>query len=312
MSGMISIRDAYGEALLELGGQNSQVVVLDADVASSCKSILFGESYPARAFNVGIAELNMTAMSAGFATMGLIPFVNTFASFLTTRASDAILSLIAYDSLPVKLAGAYSGLSDAYDGASHQSITDLAFLCAVPNLVILSPCDGAQTRAAVFAAAAHPGPVYLRLSRAEAPCLYQGEVPFTIGRGNVLKDGRDITLIATGTMVSRALAAAERLAEQNISAAVLDIHTIKPLDQELVLRFAKKTGRVLTCEEHSVSGGLGAAVAQLLCERLPTPMGFVGMHTFAESGDYEALLKKYGLDAAAIAQKAVQLCQPQE
>lgn len=307
MSKMIAIRDAYGVALKKLGDQNDRVVALEADVGASTKSSIFGQAHPDRYFNVGIAELNMTAMSAGFATSGYIPFVNTFSVFLATRGSDAIQSLAAYDSLNIKLAGTYCGLSDSYDGASHHAVTDMAFVRSIPNMTVISVSDPVQAEKAVFAAAEHEGPVYLRLSRAEAPTIYAEDSEFQIGKGIVVRDGKDIAIIATGTMVSRALEAAEQLANEGIYAAVLDIHTVYPIDKNLLVEYAKKTGLVLTCEEHSIRGGLGSAVAEVLSEECPTAMGYIGVTDFAESGDYDQLLAKYKLDAKAILEKSRQM-----
>jgi len=305
MSGPMAIRDAYGFALEKLGGINPQAVVLEADVGASSKSAAFGKAYPERYFNVGIAELNMTAMAAGFASCGLIPFVNTFAVFLTTRASDPIHSLVAYDNLNVKLCGAYSGLSDSFDGASHHAICDLALMLSLPNMTVLSPCDPVEAEKAVFAAAEHPGPVYLRLSRAPAPVLFGENYDFAVGRGVVLRNGKDVTLAATGYMVHKALEAASLLEKEGVSARVVDFHTIKPLDISLLLRCANETGAVVTAEEHSLFGGLGTAVSQALATgNARVPVEMAGLAGYAESGPYEALLSKYGLDARAIAAKA--------
>lgn len=306
MAKMIAIRDAYGDALAKLGAQNENVVVLEADVGGSTKSCVFGGKFPDRYFNVGIAELGMTAMSAGFARCGKIPFVNTFSVFLSTRGADAIQSLAAYDKMNMKLAGTYCGLSDSYDGASHQAITDMAFVRAIPNMTVISPCDAVETEKAVFAAAAFDGPVYLRLSRAAAPVIYGEDMKFEIGKGIVLRDGEDLTIIATGTMVARALDAAEQLSEKGISAAVIDVHTVAPLDEKLVLEYAEKTGCIVTCEEHSVRGGLTSAVAECLSQHRPTLLGSVGCTQFAESGDYDQLLAKYGLNAAGIVRKCAE------
>lgn len=303
MTRMIAIRDAYGEALKKLGAQDSRVVALEADVGGSSKSILFGQAFPDRYFNVGIAENNMSAMAAGLATIGFIPFINTFASFMINRGGDPLQNLAAYDKLNVKFAGTYCGLSDSYDGASHHSISDIAFVRALPNMTILSVCDAVETEKAVFAAAAHDGPVYLRLSRAPAPVLFDDKYVFEIGKGVVLREGGDVTVIATGAMVHEALIAAELLANEGIHAKVIDIHTIQPIDQELLVRCAKQTGAVVIAEEHSVRGGLGSAVAEVLAEAYPVPMGFIGLRDFAESGDYTALQQKYGLDGKAIAAK---------
>jgi len=300
------MRQAYGEALVELGGKYKDLVVFDADVANSTRTIMFSQAYPDRFFNVGIAEMNMAAMAAGISTVGKIPFINTFACFMVLRCADPIRSLMAYTNLNVKIAGAYAGLSDSYDGASHHAILDIAFMRALPNMTVISPCDGGEAAAATEAAILHKGPVYLRLHRNEMPALtdYSGE-PFTIGRGKILRDGRDVTIVATGYMVHKAMAAAEILKAEGVSARVVNISTIKPLDRDLILKCAGETKGIVTAEEHSVHGGLGSAVAELLAEKMPVPMAFVGVQdTFPESGDYEKLLEKYGLSADRIAEKA--------
>jgi len=304
-----SVREAYGEALTQLGAGNARVVVLEADVGSSSQSKLFQSAYPARYFNMGIAEIGMLCTAAGFAASGKIPFVNTFATFMATRASDPVQSLIAYNSLNVKMAGAYCGLSDAYDGASHHSLADVAFMAALPNMTVVCPMDAVQTRKAVFAAAALDGPVFLRLSRAAVPVVWREEDAFSIGKGRVLRDGTDVTIVSSGVEVHQALTAAEILKTRHISAQVLDMHTVKPLDTPLLTRCAAKTGRVVVAEEHSAWGGLGAAAACALAQTRPVPMGFVGLTSFAESGEYGALLHKYRIDSVAIAQKCTQLVQ---
>jgi transketolase len=303
----IAIRDAYGEALAEVGRVNKKIVVLEADVGSSSKSIIFGKQFPERYFNVGVSELNMVAMSAGFASAGFIPFVNTFATFLVGRAADPINSMIAYDNLNVKLCGAYCGLSDSYDGASHHSLNDVSFFRSLPNMTVICPCDAVSTKWAVQAAAEINSPVYLRLSRAAVDIVYNNDTQFQIGKGVILRDGSDVTLIGTGYMVQKSLEAAELLAREGINARIVDIHTIKPIDRELIVSCAKETGAVIVSEEHSIYGGLGNAIAEVLAEEFPVPIGFVGMTTFAESGDYEALLSKYKLDAVSIVEKAKQI-----
>ena len=300
----IAIRDAYGEALLNLGRKNDKVVVLESDVGNSSKSILFGREFPNRYFNVGISEFNMVTMSAGFAAEGFIPFVNTFAVFMTTRGGDPIHSLIAYDRLNVKIAGTYAGLSDSYDGASHHAISDIAFVRSLPNMTVVSVSDAVETAKAVEAITEYDGPVYLRLSRAPAPVIFDDEYDFKLGKGVVLRDGRDVTIIATGTILHNALEAAEILQKDGIEARVVNMPTIKPIDEELIIKAAKETGAVVTLEEHSIYGGLGSAVAEVLSNNHPTPMEFVGVKGFAESGDYNQLLEKYGLDPKTIAEKA--------
>jgi transketolase len=296
----VAIRDAYGEALKKLGLVNEKIIALEADVGASTKSAVFGKEFPDRYFNVGISEMNMTAMAAGFALEGFVPFVNTFASFLTTRGADPIQCLIAYDRLNVKLAGTYCGLSDSYDGASHHSITDMAFVRAIPGVTVVSVSDAVETEKAVFALAEYEGPVYLRLSRAPAPVIYDETLKFEIGKGIVLKEGSDVTIIATGTVLHKALEAAKLLSEEGIEAAVIDMHTVKPIDRELINSYAKKTGAIVTVEEHSIHGGLGSAVAEVLVQECPVPVEIIGAEEFAESGDYEQLLEKYGYSSRAI------------
>ncbi len=306
---MKAMRDAYGEALVELGKANGDVIVLDADVASSSKTILFKNAYPDRFFNIGIAEGNMVGIAAGLAAAGKIPFVNTFALFLTLRAGDPVRSLVAYNKLSVKLAGTYGGFSDSYDGASHQSVEDVAIMRAIPNLTVIVPCDEFQTKAAVYAAAAHEGPVYLRLSRAEVPPVYDANIKFAIGKGTCLREGTDVTIVANGYMVTKALEAAEALAQEGIKAEVIDMPTVKPVDAALILQSARKTGAVVTVEEHSIFGGLGSAVAEVLAGELPLPLEIVGIRdVFGESGAYEAILSKHGIDKAGVtaaAKKAI-------
>ncbi|WP_319242747.1 transketolase family protein [uncultured Propionivibrio sp.] len=301
-----AIRDVYGETLAQLGRENPDIVALDADVGSSSKSIIFGKEFPQRYYNVGVAEANMVAMAAGLATAGKIPFANTFAAFMVLRAADPVRSLIAYTGLNVKLAGTYAGLSDSYDGASHHAIADIAFMRALPNMTVVSVSDPVEAELATRAVAAHQGPVYLRLSRAEVPVILdKARYNFEIGKGVTLVEGGDLTIVATGYMLVKALEAAEILAKRGIKARVVNIHTIKPIDVGLLLQCARETGAIVTAEEHNVYGGLGSAVAEVLSRQCPVPMEFVGIEdTFTESGDYEKLLAKYGLSAAHIVSKA--------
>jgi len=298
---MKAMREAYGEALVELGKQNSQVVVLDADVSSSSRSVLFKNAFPDRFINVGIAEGNMAAMSAGLAACGKIPFINTFALFLAVRAADPIRSLIAYNGLNVKIAGAYGGFSDSYDGASHQAIEDVSIMRSIPGLTVIVPADEHAARKATLAAAAYKGPVYLRLSRAEVPEVYKPDSPFEIGKANVVRSGKDVTLVANGYMVRKALDAAEELSKLGIEAEVIDMHTVKPLDAKTLLASATKTNAVVSVEENNIFGGLGSAVAEVLAQNQLTPLEIVGVKdVFGESGAYEAILTKHGLDKDAI------------
>ena len=285
MGEMTAIRDAYGAALKELGEQDVRIVGLEADVASSTKSGIFGSAFPERYFNVGISELNMVSMAAGLARTGFIPFVNTFAVFLTTRGADPVQSL------------------DSYDGASHQAITDMAFVRSIPNMTVIATADGTETRKAVFAIAEHQGPVYLRLSRAPAPVFYGDNMRFEIGKGIRVREGNDVSIITTGTLLHNAIRAALLLEQEGIQAAVVDMHTVKPIDQNLILECAEQTGAIVTAEEHSIYGGLGSAVAEVLAEHCPVPMERIGAVDFAESGDYGQLMEKYGYGPESIAQR---------
>ncbi|RGO28401.1 transketolase family protein [Dorea sp. OM02-2LB] len=303
MAEKIAIRDAYGEALLKLGKKNDKIVALDADVGGSTKSALFGKEFPERYYNVGISELNMVAMSAGLASEGMIPFVNTFAVFLATRGGDPIQSLIAYDKLNVKLCGTYTGMSDSYDGASHHAITDMAFVRAIPNMTVITVADAVETAKAVEAVAKYEGPVYLRLSRAAVPVVYDENMKFEIGKGIKLKEGKDLTIVTTGTILSKAVEAAEILEKEGIHVTLVDMHTVKPIDEELIEECAKETGAFVTVEEHSLQGGLYSAVCEVLAKTCSTIVEGIGATDFAESGDYEQLLEKYGYGAEAIAEK---------
>lgn len=306
MSG-IAIREAYGRALRELGREMQDVVVLESDVGNSTRSVLFGSEFPERYFNVGIAESNMCGIAAGLASSGKIPFVNTFAVFMTTRALDPVTSLIAYPNLNVKLAGAYAGFSDSYDGATHNSVSDIAVTRSIPNMNVVCVSDAIQTTKATKAIAKIQGPVYLRLSRAVVPDVFDESYEFEFGKGIVLREGEDLTLVATGYMLQKSLQAAKELEKQGISAKVVNIHTIKPIDEELLIESAEKTGLIITVEEHSVIGGLGAAVAEVLSEKCPTKLVRIGAQDrFGESGDYEPLLTKFGLCSDNIAIRAKQ------
>ena len=303
-----TIRDAYGEALAKYGRDNPDVVVLDADVSSSTKSKLFQDVCPERFYNVGIAEANMTAMAAGFAAVGKIPFINTFAVFISSLGLIAARSFASYSGLGIKLIGAYGGLSDSFDGPSHHSIDDIAIMRGLPKFKVYVASDEFQTEWLVRQALADRSPMYIRLSRDAFPAIYQPAAAFTEGRGNVIRKGKDITIIACGLMVSQALTAAQILADQGIDAGVVDMFCIKPLDKALVLDSAAQSGAIITAEEHSVIGGLGSAVAETLCaEGMQVPVGFVGLaDCHAECGPYEMLLEKYGLDAQAIVRQAEQ------
>ena len=301
----IATRDAYGEALAELGAINNQVVVLDADLSKSTKTNDFKKVFPERFFNLGIAEQNLLGTAAGFAAAGKIPFASSFAVFAVGRAYDQIRNSIAYPNLNVKIAATHAGLTVGEDGGSHQMLEDIALMRAVPNMTVIVPADGVETKQVVMAVAEHQGPVYIRLGRPKVPVLLGDDYKFEIGKGVVLKEGTDVTLIGTGIMVSKAMEAAELLAADGISAAVVNISTIKPLDNALITEMAQKTGAVVTAEEHNIYGGLGSAVAEVLVETCPGPMARVGVEDkIGESGLPDVLLEKYGLTAANIAAKA--------
>ena len=301
----IATRDAYGEALAELGAVNENIVVLEADLSKSTKTSDFKKVYPERHFNMGIAEQNMLGVAAGFAAAGKIPFASSFAVFATGRAYDQIRNSIAYPNLNVKIAATHAGLTVGEDGGSHQMLEDIALMRALPNMTVIVPADGIETKQAVKAAAEYEGPVYIRMGRPKVPVLFDDNYTFEIGKGVVLKEGTDVTLVGTGIMVSKAVETAELLAAEGISAAVVNISTIKPLDAELIIAQAQKTGAIVTCEEHNIYGGLGSAVAEVLVENCPVPMARVGVaDKFGESGLPDELLEKYGLTAANIAAQA--------
>lgn len=303
-----SIREAYGEALAKYGKDDDRIVVLDADVSSSTKSNIFATACPERFFNVGIAESNMAAMAAGFASVGKVPFVNTFATFITSLSLISARAFGSYSRLGIKFAGAYSGLSDAFDGPSHHSIDDLAVMLALPNFKVYVASDERLTDWIVKNAVTDASPMYIRLSRDVFPALYKEDDIFEDGKGKILRDGKDVVIVSCGVMAGKALEAAEILAAEGIDAAVIDMFCIKPLDNSLLLDYARKTGAVVTAEEHSIIGGLGAAVAHALCsENACVPVGFVGINDcHAECGPYNDLLRQYGLDANAVAAKAIE------
>ena len=301
----IATRDAYGEALAELGAVNENIVVLEADLSKSTKTSDFKKVYPERHFNMGIAEQNMLGVAAGFAAAGKVPFASSFAVFATGRAYDQIRNSIAYPNLNVKIAATHAGLTVGEDGGSHQMLEDIALMRALPNMTVIVPADGIETKQAVKAAAEYEGPVYIRMGRPKVPVLFGDDYKFEIGKGVVLKEGTDVTLVGTGIMVSKAVEAAELLVAEGISAAVVNISTIKPLDAELIIAQAQKTGAIVTCEEHNIYGGLGSAVAEVLVENCPVPMTRVGVaDQFGESGLPDELLEKHGLTAANIAAQA--------
>jgi len=297
-------RAAYGEALAEYGS-NERIVVLDADLSKSTMTAKFQELYPERFFNTGIAEANMISSAAGIATCGKIVFASSFAIFAAVRAAEQIRNSVCYPRLNVKIAATHAGISVGEDGATHQAIEDIAVMRALPNLTVIQPCDGRETKQAVKAIIDYDGPVYLRLGRLPVEDIYDNSYEFAWGKGVQLKDGCDVTIIATGLMVGSALEAYEMLKAQGILARVINIHTIKPIDREIIVKAAKETGAVVTAEEHTIIGGLGSAVCEVLSEEYPVPVKRIGIEDkFGKSGKPNELLKLYGLTAEDIAIKA--------
>jgi len=310
----IATREAYGRALAELGQKYEKIVVLDADLSNSTRTALFAEKFPGRFFNMGIAEADMMGAAAGLAASGYTPFVSTFGVFATGRVYDQIRNSIAYPRLNVKIAATHTGITVGEDGASHQALEDIALMRVLPNMTVLAPADGRQAAEVVEAAASIDGPVYIRLGRLALPPVIPEDMPFELGKAQILREGDDVLIVATGMMTGLGLQAADMLQKEGISAAVVNIHTIKPLDEELLIRMAGRTRAVVTAEEHSIIGGFGGAVAELLAENCPVPVVRVGVQdTFGESGAPQALLQKYGLTAENIVmagKKALKLKKP--
>ena len=305
----IATRESYGNALAELGREHSDVIVFDADLSGATKTSVFKKAFPDRHFNCGIAEGNMLAVAAGAAAMGLVPFASTFAMFAAGRAFEQVRNSIGYAHLNVKIAATHGGISVGEDGASHQCCEDFALMRSIPGMVVMCPADDVEAHAAVKAAYEYRGPVYLRFGRLAVPVFHGKDMKFEIGKGEILRDGSDVAIIATGLMSYEALQAAELLAAKGIQARVLNLCTIKPLDEELVLKAAADCGRVITCEEHSVIGGLGEAVCSLLSEKQPTPVRRIGVNDeFGHSGPAALLLKDFGLSAEHVAAVAEELC----
>ena len=298
----IATRESYGNALVELGKEHENVVVLDADLAEATKTGIFRKAFPERHIDCGIAEGNMMGIAAGLSTTGLVPFASTFAMFAAGRAFEQVRNSIGYPHLNVKIGATHAGISVGEDGASHQCNEDIALMRTIPGMVVLSPSDDIEARACVKAAYEHEGPVYMRFGRLAVPVINdRPDYKFELGKGVVLREGKDVTIVTTGLCVGYTLEAAEMLAADGIDAKVINIHTIKPLDEELIVAAAKETGKVVTVEEHSVIGGLGSAVCNVLCEKAPTPVKKIGMQdVFGESGPAVALLHKYGLDGEGI------------
>ena len=295
----IATRDSYGNALAELGTEHDNVVVLDADLAAATKTGVFKKAHPDRFIDCGIAESNMIGVAAGLATTGKVPFASSFAMFAAGRAFEQVRNSVGYPHLNVKIGATHAGISVGEDGATHQCNEDIALMRTIPGMVVINPADDVEARAAVRAAYEHQGPVYLRFGRLAVPVINdRPDYKFELGKGVVLREGKDLTIIATGLPVSNCLEAAEKLAADGIDAKVINIHTIKPLDEELVVAAAKETGKVVTVEEHSVIGGLGSAVCDVLSEHFPAKVIRIGINdTFGESGKAEELLKKYNLNS---------------
>lgn len=303
MAEKMATRQAYGEALVELGAKNENIVVLDADLSKSTMTVNFSKAYPERFFNMGIAEQNMYGAAAGMAVAGKIPFASTFAMFAAGRAFEVIRNSIGYTKANVKICATHAGITVGEDGASHQAIEDIALMRCIPGMTVLNPADEGSTKALLAQAAELLGPVYVRLGRSAVPLLYSCTKEIQIGKGSLVRDGSDYTVIATGIMVNEALQAAESLETEGISLRVIDMHTIKPIDEEIIRKAAAETKGIVTAEEHSVIGGLGSAVAEVVVRICPTKMKMVGVQdTFGESGKPAELMEKYGLTASHIAE----------
>ena len=306
----IATRESYGNALVELGAEHDNLIVLDADLAAATKTGVFKKAYPDRHIDCGIAECNMMGIAAGLSTTGIVPFASTFAMFAAGRAFEQVRNSIGYPHLNVKIGATHAGISVGEDGATHQCNEDLALMRSIPGMVILNPADDVEAKACVKAAYEYNGPVYLRFGRLAVPVINdRPDYKFELGKGVVLREGKDVTIVATGLCVSSALEAAEKLAADGIDAKIINIHTIKPLDEELIVAAAKETGKVVTVEEHSVIGGLGSAVCDALAEKCPVPVKKIGVQdVFGESGPAVALLAKYKLDGEGVYEQVKEFC----
>lgn len=299
----IPMRDGYGKALLKLIGNGKPVVALDADVAKSTRTVWVRDQYPEHFLDMGIAEQDMVGTASGLALGGIIPFASTYGVFLAGRAWDQIRTTVCYNNLNVKLAGAHAGISVGPDGATHQALEDVALMRVLPNMTVVVPCDAVETEKATLALAEREGPCYIRFGREAVPVITDEDSPFEIGKANVLRDGKDAVLFANGAMVYEGLEAAKRLSGEGIDLMVVNLHTVKPLDQEAVVAAARKTGRVIAAEEHQAAGGMGSAVAECLAQHYPVPMRILGMQDgFGESGAPDELMKRYGFSSDAIYQ----------
>ncbi|MGI6776469.1 MAG: transketolase family protein [Acetivibrionales bacterium] len=305
MAQKIATREAYGEALAEFGG-DKRIIVLDADLSKSTKTHTFFKKHPERFFNMGIAEGNMMTTAAGISTCNKIVFASTFAIFAAERACEQIRNSICYPQLNVKIGATHAGITVGEDGATHQSVEDMAIMRSMPNMVVISPADAVETKHAVKAAIEHDGPVYLRLGRSGVPVLFdEADYKFELGKGVTLSEGNDVTIVATGIMVHTALEAKDILAGEGIKARIINIHTVKPIDKDIIIKAAKETGALVTAEEHNIYGGLGSAVAEVLVENYPVPLKMVGVQDkFGKSGKPALLMKEYGLTAEDIVEKA--------
>ena len=306
----IATRESYGNALVELGAEHDNLIVLDADLAAATKTGVFKKAYPDRHIDCGIAECNMMGIAAGLSTTGIVPFASTFAMFAAGRAFEQVRNSIGYPHLNVKIGATHAGISVGEDGATHQCNEDIALMRTIPGMVILNPADDVEAKACVKAAYEYNGPVYLRFGRLAVPVINdRPDYKFELGKGVVLREGKDVTIVATGLCVSSALEAAEKLAADGIDAKIINIHTIKPLDEELIVAAAKETGKVVTVEEHSVIGGLGSAVCDALAEKCPVPVKKIGVQdVFGESGPAVALLAKYKLDGECVYEQVKEFC----
>lgn len=305
----VATRDAYGKALAALGAEHDNLVVLDADLANATKTLTFQKAFPERHFDCGIAEANMMCVAAGLSTTGLVPFASSFAMFASGRAFEQVRNSIGYPHLNVKIGATHGGISVGEDGASHQCCEDFALMRSIPGMTVICPADGVEAEAAVRAAYEMDGPVYLRFGRLAIPVFHEEGFHFQVGKGEVLRQGTDVAIIANGLLVYEAIQAGEQLAQEGINAMVINMATVKPLDEELVLEAARKCGKVITCEEHSIIGGLGEAVCAVLSEKLPTPVKRIGVNDeFGHSGPAVPLLKQFGLSAEHITEVAKEFC----
>ena len=304
MSSRVPMRDGYGKALMELCEKRKDVMVLDADVAKSTRTVWIRDKYPEHFLDMGIAEQDMVGTAAGLALSGMVPFASTYCVFLAGRAWDQIRTTVCYNNLNVKLGGAHAGISVGPDGATHQALEDVALMRVLPNMTVIVPCDAEETRKATLAMADRQGPCFVRFGREAVPVVTDENTPFEIGKARLCREGSDVTVFANGAMVFEAQNAADALAAEGISVRVVDLHTVKPLDEEAVLKAAEETGCIVTAEEHQVNGGMGSTVAEFLAKHCPVPMEFVGMQdSFGESGDPQELMDKYGLNQKTIEEK---------